>query len=410
MKRKLTDARKALPDTTLHVSARPPGAPRMHLALAFVAFILIGANDGALGVLIPGMRAFYRIDNITIAWLFLLTAIGYLVATFNNGLLMEQLGTRRFLFLGVAVFMLSTGLFSLHPPFAFFLCSGMLLGFGVGMIDAGLNAYVASLPNNAVLLNYLHAFYGVGALLGPLVASILLALHLGWQATYTAWLALALLVFLGLWLVFKPQAQPAKEASSVDAGNVLFETLRLRSVWLAAFFLLFYAGVEVGLGNWGYSFLTVARSGPLLFSAWVISGYWCGLTLGRLTLANLAPRLGVRRLIMLCLAGMTLGLLMAWAIPGVWGAALGLCLVGFAEGPLFPTIIALMPQLVSARLLPSAIGFLASFASAGVALLPWLAGNLIQHIGFWSLLPFALALTVGMFGVWLVLNRAPVQE
>lgn len=396
-----------IPQTT-----QTPRVPRMHLALAFLAFILIGCNDGALGVLIPGMRAFYRIDAVTISWLFICSVAGYLGASFNNGLLMAKLGERRFLLLSLAIFVLGSGLFSLRPPFALFLCCGTLLGFGVGMIDAGLNAYIASLPKNVTLLNYLHAFYGAGALLGPLVASTLLALQFGWNATYLTWLGLALLIFLGLWFAFKQQMQTKEpvETGSGLGGSLLLGTLRLRGVWLAAFFLFFYVGTEVSLGNWGYSFLTIARSGPVLFSAWIISGYWCGLMLGRLTLANFAPRLGVRRLVTLCLSGVALGVLIAWFVPGIWGAAIGLCLVGFAEGPLFPTIIALMPQLVSARLLPGAIGFVASFASVGSALLPWFAGNLLQHLGFVFLLPFALALAIAMSGCWLVLNRQPATS
>lgn len=382
-----------------------PRVPRMHLVLAFGAFILIGGNDGAFGVLIPSIRAAYRIDAVTISWLFLCFAAGYLAATFNNGLLMTKLGERRFLLLGVGLFILGAGLFSVGPPFALILCLGTLLGFGVGIMDAGLNAYIASLPRNAMLLNYLHAFYGAGALLGPLLASTLLALQLGWQSTYLTWCILALLVFMGFWLTFKKPSHPPRQVTSEVTDSSLLQTLRLRGVWLAAFFLLFYTGTEVALGNWGYSFLTLARSGPLLFSAWVVSGYWCGLTLGRLTLANLASRLGGRRLITLCLAGVVLGLLLAWAIPGFWGAAPGLCLVGFSLGPLYPTTIAYISQIVSPRQLPGAVGFLACLGSVGASFFPWLAGNTLQHLGFWSLLPFALLLTVGMVGVWLMLAR-----
>ncbi len=402
--------------SNIQQTARQSRVPFMHLALAFIAFILIGSNDGALGVLIPSMRASYHIDAITLSWLFLASSIGYLSASFNNGLLMAKLGERRFLLLSLAIFCLGATLYGLRPPYAFFLCAGAIVGFGVGMIDAGLNAYIASLPNNGKLLNYLHAFYGIGALLGPLVASGLLAQGLGWQTTYLVWLALALLILLSLWLAFKRREQPLQpdqqgdERTERQGGNLLSATLRLRGVWLAAFFLLFYVGTEVGLGNWGYSFLTLARSGPVLFSAWVISGYWCGLTLGRLTLANLIPRLGIRRLITICLSGVVLGVTLAWVLPGVWGAACGLCLVGFCLGPLFPTAIALMPQLVAPRLLPSAIGFLACLGSGGGALFPWLAGNLIQHLGYWSLLPFALLLTLLMWGVWLLLNRVPAAQ
>jgi fucose permease len=378
--------------------------------LSCAAFILIGANDGAFGVLIPGIRAFYRVDAATLSWLFLLSVSGYLTSSFNNGLLTARLGERRFLLLAMALFGVGVGLVSLRLPFVLYLGIAALLGFGVGMLDAGTNAYIASLPGNAALLNYLHAFYGAGALLGPLVASTLLALQLGWQATYITWMAVALVIWVGLWLAFKPRLQPVKEFISPKKEHLMLDTLRLRGVWLAALFLLVYVGTEISLSTWSYSFLTIARLGPALFSAWVVSGYWCGLTIGRLTLARLASRLGMRRQITLCLEGVVLGLLLAWFLPSIWGAAFGLCLTGFFLGPLFPTTIALMSHIAPARLLPSAIGLLASLGSAGAALFPAFAGNLLQHLGFWTLLPFALALTVIMFGVWLLLNKQPAQK
>src|SRR5947209_9723914 len=144
---------------------------QLQVGFAFSAFILIGANDGALGVLIPSMRLHYGVDKATIGLLFLFQTIGYLIAAFNSGLLVEKLGNRRFLLLGVASFLLGVGALSLMPSFIIVLIMMLPLGFGVAIIDAGLNIYIASMPRNAALLNYLHAFYGTGALLGPVIAS-----------------------------------------------------------------------------------------------------------------------------------------------------------------------------------------------------------------------------------------------
>jgi len=49
--------------------------------------------------------------------------------------------------------------------------SGTLLGLGIGLIDAGINTYIANKQRNANLIGSLHAFYGVGALLGPTIAT-----------------------------------------------------------------------------------------------------------------------------------------------------------------------------------------------------------------------------------------------
>ncbi|MFL5627007.1 MAG: MFS transporter, partial [Ktedonobacteraceae bacterium] len=90
---------------------------RLKIALAFFAFIMIGANDGAFGVLLPSLRTHYHVDNATIGFMFLASTAGYFTATFNNGLLIEKLGYRRFLALGAIIFLLSTGIISVMPPF-----------------------------------------------------------------------------------------------------------------------------------------------------------------------------------------------------------------------------------------------------------------------------------------------------
>lgn len=377
------------------------------MGLAFVAFILIGASDGAVGVLLPSMRAHYGVDKATISLLFLASAAGYLTAAFNSGPLVGKLGYRLFLLAGAASFVLGATTFSLMPPFVLILLAALAVGFGIGVIDAGLNAYIAGLPDNTVKLNYLHAFYGAGAWFGPVVASGLLAAQLGWNSVYLVWVALGLTVLIGFGLAFQGRrATPA--AAATDAGrSVLIAALKLRVVWLGALFLFFYVGAEVSLGSWSYSFLTEDRHGATLLSGWAVSGYWLGLTLGRVTLANLARKVGNKRLIQGCLAGVLLGVLLIWLAPTNAAAALGLGLTGFSLGPIFPTTIALMSGLVEARILPSAIGFLASLGSMGAAFFPWLAGNLAQQVGLWSLLPYAMLLTCVMLCFWLALQARP---
>ncbi|MDQ2809293.1 MAG: MFS transporter [Chloroflexota bacterium] len=385
-------------------ATRPLGL-QLQIGLAFLAFILIGANDGAVGVLLPSLQAFYRVDKATIALLFLAGTLGYLIAAFASGALVERLGLRRFLLLGVGGFLGSAALMTLRPPFFLVLVVLLLLGFGVAILDAGLNAYIAGLPDNTALLNYLHAFYGLGALTGPLVASGVLALGGVWNQVYAVWVAISLIVLAGV-LAWVPR-RAAGPAETHPEGAAWRVALRLRVVVLAAAFLLFYVGSEVSLGSWSYSLLTEERHEAALLSGWIVSGYWLGLTLGRLTLARLAARVGNRRLIEGCLIGVVIGVLLVWVAPGSLGAALGLWITGFSLGPIFPTTIALMAERVPSRLLPSAIGFLASAGSAGAALFPWIAGNLAERIGLWALLPYIIILTSAMLGLWWAIGRTP---
>ncbi len=384
-----------------------PALLRLQLALAFLSFILIGASDGALGVLLPGLGRQYGVDKAVVGLLFLTGSIGYVTAAFSNGLLIERLGHRLSLSVGITLFLLAVVTISLAPPFAGVLIAAMGIGCGAGMIDAGLNAYIALLPENTARLNYLHAFYGVGAWLGPVVATTMLAAGWQWNGVYLVWAGLSLILIVGVSLFFANRLSAAPAETKKAHSNVLASALRLRVVWLAAFFLLFYVGSEVSLGNWSYSLLTEVRQQAPVFSGWAVSGYWLGLTIGRFSLANLAGRVGRKRLIQGCLAGVVLGILLIWLAPSGVVAAAGLWLTGFSLGPIFPTTIAQMSTLVPARVLPSAIGFLASLGSMGAAFFPWLAGALAQQLGLWSLLPYVIALALVMLGLWLALQRQP---
>ncbi len=387
-----------------------PALPRGPITLAFATTLVIGASDGATGVLLPSLQRYYGVGKGTISLLFLATVIGYLTASFTSGTVADRLGHRRALALGAVALAVGAASVSVHPPLIAVLIAALVSGFGFGTLDVGINVYIAAFPHSAGLLNYLHAFYGGGALLGPLIASGVLANGQPWNRMYLLWMAagIALLVgFLRLFPVATPTA-PARDAIPDAEGNVFRAALRLRVVQFGALFLLFYVGVEVTLGSWAYSFLTEVRHGNPLHSGWVTSGYWLGLTLGRLVAATIATRFTFDnvRLIRYCLVGVFAGVLLVWLAPISAATVIGLLVVGFSLGPIFPTTISLLPALVPGRLVQSAVGFLAGTGSAGAALFPWIAGVIAQTAGLGSLMPYLVTLTGAMAAGWFVLRRA----
>jgi fucose permease len=195
------------------------------------------------------------------------------------------------------------------------------------------------------------------------------------------------------------------QAEQHIAENVTIAVLKLAAVWLGALFLFLYVGTEISVGNWSYSFLLEDRHQGTLLAGWVVSGYWFGLTLGRFLINTIAERLhlGIAAMLYACLIGIGISALLVWFIPSL--QILGFCLIGFFMGPIFPSMIAVVPYLVPGRLVPSAIGFLVGTSVVGGALFPWLVGTLAQYIGIWALLPCTIALTVIMFSNWWAITR-----
>ncbi len=393
----------------LVISAHAHAALRFQFGLSFFAFILIGANDAALGVLLPSVQAFYDIDKSTVGLMFVASVSGYLISAFASGLLVEKLGRRAYMLTGCASFIFGISMLAFTLPFPVAVAGGVFTGFGIAVIDAGLNAYIAGLPNSTSTLNYLHAFFGIGALLGPLVARGVLNLGLTWNVVYYLWIGVCLILFFGFAFAFNARRSPEPPAYKIEGENVARAILSLPVVWLGAFFLFFYVGVEMSLGTWAYSFLTELRLDPADFSAVAVSGYWLGLTVGRLVMGTLGAKLGNMRLIRLCLGGTLAGLALVWFVPFAPAEALGLWIVGFSLGPIFPTTISLMSGAVPARLLPGVVGFLTGLGAVGAATFPAGAGALAQFLGLWSLLPFEVALTFLLIGLWLRLQRPELR-
>lgn len=404
------DQSKSASSHPLYPSYRP------QIGLAFFAFLLVGANGGAGGVLLPSLSGYYKVDNSTLGFLFLAATTGYLLASFANGPMTEKLGQRRLLLLGAFSFVVGAIALGMKPPFAVLVFMRFLLGIGGGMLETGFNTYVTALPRRSTaVMNNLHAFYGVGALLGPIVASTILAAHGDWGAVYLVWGVLSIPLLAGCAAILRPTPSPTRavqrQGDAPIRENTLAAALKLRVAWLATLFLFVYVGIEVSIGNWSYAFLLSERGQGTLLAGWVVSGYWLGLTLGRFLLARFFEKwgLGTSHLVEASIAIVIAGVLLVWLLPLSWIAIVGLVLIGFGLGPLYPTIIALMPALVPTRLLPSAIGFVVSISISGIALFPWLAGILAQDTGFWTLFPYSLVLTLIMLCVWLPLRGSARQ-
>src|SRR5206468_908325 len=143
----------------------------------------------------------------------------------SAGLFIQKIGQRWYLTWGTAICLASTLAFSLKPSFILVLVANLFLGFGTGVIDTGFNALISMLPRRMNLLNYLHAFYGTGALLGPLVASAFLSIHWEWNTVYLVWCGLSLLLLIGCIVLLHaqsfsfsvPQTEPYSARNAIGA-------------------------------------------------------------------------------------------------------------------------------------------------------------------------------------------------
>ena len=381
---------------------------RLQVMLAYALFILVGLGAGVGGVLLLAQIHDYGVDQATIGITFFTGSAGFLLAGLTNGPMVHRYGTRACLVMGGSLYIVAAAYTASRPPFVALVLVQLLTGYATGVLESVLNAHLATLPRPTTLLNRLHAFFGVGALIGPLLAS--------WMLTFTTWpivwLVLGLVcvpLTVGVLVAYPRRADDALAGAATDGsedegdkGALLTSALRRRGVILGAILLTVYVGLELGVGNWAYSYLVDARQASGLIAGYTVSGYWLGLTLGRFLLSPLGTRIGLSAVGLMygCLVGVVAAVTLTWLVPYAGLSSVGFVLFGFFLGPIFPTVMAVAPLLAPPRLVPTAIGVINAGSVVGGSALPWLAGATLQAVGAWSLLPFALVLALVQLVVW----------
>lgn len=363
------------------------------IAIAFIAFVILGLPEGLLGLAFPSMREEFDLTIGAIGVFLLASTIGFSVMSFNLGTIIARFGTyRTLIFCAVLRSVALLGIF-LAPSWELIILAGFFMGFGSGGIDAGLNAYVAGYRNMRVL-NWLHAFFGVGATIGPLVMKTLFDNGISWQWGY-ALVGITQLLLVGL--IFATQTSwsgiDLERAKESNINISPWHTLRLPLVWMGIAMFFLYTGVEITAGQLSPTLFIDGRGISENVVATWIGIYWGSFTVGRFIFGALGNR-NLTTLIRLSGGAMIAGASLIWVNPSQLISFLGLSLLGFALAPIFPMMIAHTERTLSGQNATNAIGFQMVGASLGISVLPWIAGLLAENNDLEIIGPYIVILAI----------------
>ena len=345
------------------------------LLVAFLAFISIGLPDAVLGVAWPSIRDSFDRPREDLGFILFAAGTGYFTSGIFAGKAIEWLGVGRLL--AASTMAVSIGLlgYAVAPGFWFLLVVAALIGFGSGAVDAGLNFY-ASEHFSVTVMNWLHAFFGIGAMIGPFIMAGVLAANASWRVGYlivagiTFVMALAFIFTSKQWTDGEHHDHAAKPVTAA-VSVVLQQPL----VWLQILIFFCMTGIEACAGAWAYTML-YEKFGIDKGEAGLWAGfYWGALALGRIVIAPLTRNMSPARVIQIGTFGLLAGALMMTR-DSVQLYQAGLLLFGFGMAPLFPTMMSLTPARLGSHVSMHAIGFQVSAAVLGGAAIPTLAGIL----------------------------------
>jgi fucose permease len=370
------------------------------LGLAFLAFISLGLPDGVLGVAWPSLRRTFAAPLSHLGILLAVATVGYLASSFSSGWLVARLGLGRLLVWSGTLTAASALGYALAPAWAIVVAGAALAGLGAGAIDAGINAF-AAIRFSARTLTWLHASYGLGAMLGPLLMTSILARGLAWRWGYGLIGAGLAALSVGFWLSADRWAREERATRRAGAGPAppgasLRTALGDPLVWMHMALFGVYTGLEVTVGQWTYSLLTEARGVEAAVAGGWLSAFWSSLVVGRVFGGFLSRGVPADSLLRISLGLVPAGALLLWSDPGRSGTLAALLVLGLAFAPVFPLLISETPRRLGHAGASHAIGFQVAAAYCGTAALPGAAGLLARRHGLEVLGPLLVVASVGL--------------
>jgi fucose permease len=374
------------------------------IVVLIYAFVLLGMPGSALGVVWPSVAGDLSRSLGDLGILTLALGLAYAAVSMASGRLTSRFPAGRLLLTAALASALSFVVFAVADGWLWIVAATVPLGMSGGMIDSVGNGYVAVKEDSRVM-GFIHAGFGFGSMVAPLVMTGLLAVGLSWRVGFAALAVLQLILAAGF-LVAGSTIRMPMEGSTHKPRRSGSRSLLGLSVWV--FFI--YAGVEGSTGFWAFTLLTEGQGISDKVAGLAVAAHWGALFASRLLLGIVGDRVDPNRTVTISTAGILVGLALMWWDPTSVVSVLGLVLAGFANGPVFPLEVILTNGRFGDEYTPWAVGYQLSAATFSIGIVPAVIGFAVNRNGALVIGAMLMVLALVMFASIETLRLASHRE
>ena len=369
-----------------------------------LVMMVFAMNLTIISPLLTDISKYFGVSISKAGTLFTAEFVGFLLFVIIGGLLADKLGKKMILSVAVCGLTITLFLFALVGNFYLELLIMLLMGGFGGTIESVAMSMVADLndKNKSFYINLSQVFFGVGAIIGPIMAGLFISGGLGWNACYV--LIAILMAIVSLAFIFCKMPELPKEPS-INFRQLQKELMNKRFL-LICLCMAFYVGAEVGGWGWLSTYLKKSMSFSIEKSGIAIAVFWVAMTIGRLICGLLTKRFKVLYIIMVLafLASAATFLSIFIHIEAlIW---IIIALMGLTYSSQFP-LIASYGSEISGVPSGTSVSILVSSGSIGGMSVPYLMGVVGEKFDmrFSMLLPSVLLLLIGMIFIGLGWNK-----
>jgi fucose permease len=220
-------------------------------------FMMFAMTSDSVGEIIKEVKIEFAVTNTQASLMHSLFMIGIAFSGLFLGFLADKFGRKKTLILGLALFAISCYLFMVGSTFAFILSLVTLSGLAVGVFKTAALALIGDISRSTKehtgTMNGAEAFFGVGAIIGPILVAWLITQGVHWTWLYVIAGGLCTVLICMALMVEYPQSKAIKEKPTnlVDSLKLLKDPYAL-GFSIGAFL---YVAAESAIYVWMPSYL-----------------------------------------------------------------------------------------------------------------------------------------------------------
>ncbi|GAB1769145.1 MFS transporter [Priestia aryabhattai] len=358
---------------------------------SYALYLLGGLVITAVGSVLPQLLTHYHVSYTVGGQLVLVGSLGFLIGVPLSSFLLGRFSEMNLLTISALMIALSQIGMLLLPPFEWIIVFNFLNGIGV----AALEVVVATLMmevfigRRAIVMSYLEVSFGLGALLMPLIASLLISQN-SWRYSFFITSILALLMVVVCKMIpFKKETVSTSESGASDANSepapVLAKNQRWKILALFSVMIFMYAGVESSMNNFLSSIFIVYLDVIPSQATLSISVFWVAMLIGRVATGWVIRIVTYERYLFGSIGGTIVSLVLFILLKEAVAGYILLAFLGLAMSGIYSITMVYANHTFtgSARIVTSLI---TGFSGLGGAVFPALIGFTMDASGITSAL------------------------
>ena len=318
------------------------------LIVIYLIFISLGLPDSFIGSCWPTISEYFKISRDFQGIFSLIVSFFTIASSFLTIKLTKYLKNYGVIAISIGLTISGLIIIGFSDNYYLLLLAAIPLGFGGGAIDSILNSYV-SLHYKAIHLNFLHAFWGIGAFISPLIIGSFIVDPRGFKdaafvlSIIQTTILIITLSTLVLWVkvdkIYNIDSRNTTNSENNKENIGFFNTFKLRGVIFACITFFSYIAIESLAYSWFTSLCVFGMNIDNDIASKYLSLFYIAISLGRVISGLLSIKIKDKNLIRIGEGILLIGIILLTFKFNFVFMPIALFIIGLGCGPIYPSIV-----------------------------------------------------------------------